>query len=162
MSHKATCQNCKVVRTFDSNRFVAASDLPPVLAVNANVYNEETLEHWLDTRKHIFLAPTVELFGQFYEGEEPTSVSYNLRVCTLPLRLAMMSMAFQAIIVQVLSKEGRSHLVAIVKGKALRSAQSLTLKIRPQFQKQKILKARSALGLSSTISRYRISPRRRP
>ena len=85
MSHKATCQNCKVVRTFDSNRFVAASDLPPLLAVNANVYNEETLEHWLDTRKQIFLAPTVELFGQLYEGEEPTSVTYNLRVSTFYL-----------------------------------------------------------------------------
>ena len=79
MSHKATCQNCKVVRTFDSNRFVAASDLPPVLAVNANVHNEETLEHWLDTRKQIFLAPTVELYGQLYEDEEPTPVTYNLR-----------------------------------------------------------------------------------
>lgn len=99
MSHKATCQNCKVVRTFDSNRFVATSDLPPVLAVNANAYNEETLEHWLDNRKQIFLAPTVELYGQLYEDEEPTSVTYKLR----------------AIIVQVLGKEGRSHLVAIVK-----------------------------------------------
>lgn len=99
MSHKATCQNCKVVRTFDSTRFVGTSDLPPVLAVNANVYNEETLEHWLDTRKQIFLAPTVELRGQLYEGEDPTSVTYDLR----------------AIIVQVLNKEGRSHLVAIVK-----------------------------------------------
>jgi hypothetical protein len=99
MNHKATCQNCKGVRTFDSNRFVATSDLPPILAVNANVYNEETLEQWLDSRKQIFLAPTVELYGQLYEGEEPTSVTYNLR----------------AIIVQVLSKEGRSHLVAIVK-----------------------------------------------
>ncbi|KAF8274229.1 PAB-dependent poly-A-specific ribonuclease subunit PAN2 [Lactarius quietus] len=99
MSHKATCQNCKVVRTFESSRFVATSDLPPVLAVNANVYNEETLEHWLDTRKQIFLAPTVELYGQLYEGEESTCVTYNLR----------------AIIIQVLSKDGRSHLVAIVK-----------------------------------------------
>ena len=117
MSHKATCQNCKIVRTFDSNRFVATSDLPPVLAVNANVYNEETLEHWLDSRKQIFLAPTVELYGQLYEGEEPTFVTYNLRVRTLPLRLARMLIAFQAIVVQVLSKEGRSHLVAIVKGK---------------------------------------------
>ena len=116
MSHKATCQNCKVVRTFDSNRFVAASDLPPVLAVNANAYNDDTFEHWLDTRKQVFLAPTVELHGQLYEDEEPTSVTYNLRVSSLPLRLAMMLIALQAIIVQVLSKEGRSHLVAIVKG----------------------------------------------
>ena len=118
MSHKATCQNCKVVRTFDSNRFIATSDLPPVLAVNANVYNDETLDHWLDTRKQIFLAPTVELYGQLYEGKDPTSVTYYLRVRTLQLQVARMLIAFQAIIVQVLSKEGRSHLVAIVKGKA--------------------------------------------
>jgi PAB-dependent poly(A)-specific ribonuclease subunit 2 len=117
MNHKATCQNCKGVRTFDSNRFVATSDLPPILAVNANVYNEETLEQWLDSRKQIFLAPTVELYGQLYEGEEPTSVTYNLRVRISPLRLALMLIVLQAIIVQVLSKEGRSHLVAIVKGK---------------------------------------------
>jgi len=81
MGHKTTCQNCKVVKTFDSNRFVATSesDLPPVLAVNANVYNEETLERWLDTRKQIFLPPTVEMCRQLHEGEEPTSVTYNLR-----------------------------------------------------------------------------------
>lgn len=117
MSHKATCQNCRGVRTFDSNRFVATSDLPPILAVNANVYNEETLEHWLDSRKQIFLAPTVELYGQPYEGEELTSVTYNLRVRIRPLQLALVLIALEAIIVQVLSKEGRSHLVAIVKGK---------------------------------------------
>lgn len=117
MNHKATCQNCRGVRTFDSNRFVATSDLPPILAVNANVYNEETLEHWLDSRKQVFLAPTVELYGQPYEGEELTSVTYNLRVRIQPLQLALMLIALQAIIVQVLSKEGRSHLVAIVKGK---------------------------------------------
>ncbi|KAI0303542.1 PAB-dependent poly-A-specific ribonuclease subunit PAN2 [Multifurca ochricompacta] len=99
MSHKATCLNCKVVRTFDSNRFVATSDLPPILAVNANVYNEESLEHWLDNRRQRFLAATIELHGQLSEEEEQVSVTYNLR----------------AIIVQVLSKEKSSHLVAIVK-----------------------------------------------
>jgi PAB-dependent poly(A)-specific ribonuclease subunit 2 len=126
MSHKATCQNCKVVRTFESNRFVATSDLPPVLAVNANVYNEETLEHWLDTRKQTFLAPTVELSGQLYEGEESTHVTYNLRVRpTLYLQLALILIPFQAIVVQVLSKEGRPHLVAIVKSKcSVRSTKS--------------------------------------
>jgi hypothetical protein len=90
MNHKATCQNCKGVRSFDSSRFVATSDLPPILAVNANVYNEETLDHWLDSRKQIFLVPTVELYGQLYEGEEPTSVTYNLRVRISTLRLALM------------------------------------------------------------------------
>ncbi|KAI0293442.1 PAB-dependent poly-A-specific ribonuclease subunit PAN2 [Russula brevipes] len=96
MSHKASCPTCKLVRTFDSNRFVATSDLPPILAVNANVNTEENFEHWLDTRKNRFLTSLVELHG---ESDEQSSVTYNLR----------------AIIIQVLSKEKCSHLVAIVK-----------------------------------------------
>jgi hypothetical protein len=91
MSHKASCPNCKVVRTFDSNRFVATSDLPPILAVNANVYREESLEHWLDTRKQRFLTPSVELYiQQLDESEEPSSVTYNLRVsASFSLRAVM-------------------------------------------------------------------------
>jgi hypothetical protein len=81
MSHKASCPNCKLVRTFDSNRFVATSDLPPILAVNANVYKEENFEYWLDSRKQRFLMPSVELHvRQLDEGEESSSVAYNLRV----------------------------------------------------------------------------------
>jgi PAB-dependent poly(A)-specific ribonuclease subunit 2 len=79
MSHKASCPTCKLVRTFDSNRFVATSDLPPILAVNANVNTEENLEHWLDTRKNRFLTPLIELHG---ESDEQSSVTYNLRVST--------------------------------------------------------------------------------
>jgi hypothetical protein len=81
MSHKASCPNCKLVRTFDSNRFVATSDLPPILSVNANVFTEEGLEYWLDTRKQTFLTPSVELRDQqLGEGEEPSSVTYSLTV----------------------------------------------------------------------------------
>lgn len=80
MSHKASCPNCKLVRTFDSNRFVAPTDLPPILAVNANVYSEENLEFWLDTRKQRFLTPFIELDGQLGERGEPLSVSYSLSV----------------------------------------------------------------------------------
>jgi len=69
------------------------------LAVNANVYSEEQLEYWLDSRKQRFLTPFIELHAQSVEREEPSSVMYNLR----------------AMIIQVLSKEKRSHLVAIVK-----------------------------------------------
>ena len=54
-----------------------------------------------------------------------------------------MLISFQAIIFQVLSKEGRSHLVAIVKGKCSVRCTESTLKNRPQSQKRKILKARS-------------------
>ena len=81
MSHKASCPNCKLVRTFDSTRFVATSDLPPILAVNANVFTEEGLEYWLDTRKQRFLTPSVELCDQqLGESEEPSSVTYSLTV----------------------------------------------------------------------------------
>jgi hypothetical protein len=83
MSHKATCSNCKLVRMFDSSRFVAASDLPPILAVNANVHSEEMFEYWLDTRKQRFLMPSVDLHVEAGEGEEPSFVTYNLRVSTL-------------------------------------------------------------------------------
>ena len=82
MSHKATCPNCKLVRTFDSCRLVATPDLPPILAVNANVYNEEIFEYWQDTRKQRFLMPSVELYVQGGESEEPSFVTYNLRVST--------------------------------------------------------------------------------
>src|SRR6266436_10247037 len=80
MSHKATCHNCKLVRMFDSSRFVATSDLPPILAVNANVHSEEIFEYWLDTRKQRFLTPSVDLHVETGESEEPLFVTYNLRV----------------------------------------------------------------------------------
>jgi hypothetical protein len=80
MSHKATCPNCKLVRTFDSSRFVETPDLPPILAVNANVYSDEIFEYWMDTRKQRFLTPFVELQVQVNESEEPPFVTYNLRV----------------------------------------------------------------------------------
>ncbi|KAF8479133.1 PAB-dependent poly-A-specific ribonuclease subunit PAN2 [Russula ochroleuca] len=87
------------LRIFDSSRFVATPDLPPILAVNANVYSDEIFEYWLDTRKQRFLTPFVELYVQAGESEEPSFVTYNLR----------------AMIIQVLNKDRRSHLVAIVK-----------------------------------------------
>ena len=83
MSHKATCSNCKQVRMFDSSRFVATPDLPPILAVNANVHSEEMSEYWLDTRKQRFLMPSVDLHVEVGEGEEPSFVTYNLRVSSL-------------------------------------------------------------------------------
>ena len=65
---------------FDSSRFVAAPDLPPILAVNANIHSDEMLEYWLDTRKQRFLMPSVDLHVESGEGEEPSFVTYNLRV----------------------------------------------------------------------------------
>ena len=90
MSLKTTCQNCKLERMFDSTRFIATSDLPPILAVNANVYSEEHLEHWLDSRRQRFLSSSVELHGQVGGNEQPISVTYNLRVSASYLWRALM------------------------------------------------------------------------
>ena len=68
---------------FDSSRFVAAPDLPPILAVNANVHSEEIFEYWQDTRKQRFLMPSVDLHVEAGEGKESPSVTYKLRVSTL-------------------------------------------------------------------------------
>ncbi|TFY82963.1 hypothetical protein EWM64_g1049 [Hericium alpestre] len=99
MSHKATCQTCKQFSTFESRRSVPTRDLPPVLALNANVFNEENLDYWQDNRKQAFLRPRIELRGQNNGADDLQSVTYELR----------------AMVVKVVAKDKRSHLVAIVK-----------------------------------------------
>jgi hypothetical protein len=80
---------------FDSSRFVSAPDLPPILAVNANVHTEEIFEYWLDTRKQRFLTPSVDLHVEAGEGEEPSFVTYNLRVSSLFFLWAVLTVIFQ-------------------------------------------------------------------
>ncbi|EED81049.1 predicted protein, partial [Postia placenta Mad-698-R] len=104
-THKATCQTCKQFSTFESRRSIRSRDLPPILAINANAFNEETHKYWRDNRNQTFLKPTVEIHGQFEGMEDPEAVLYELR----------------ALVVQVVTKEQHSHLVAIVKGAALTS-----------------------------------------
>jgi len=79
---------------FDSSRFVATPDLPPILAVNANVHSEEMFEYWLDTRKQRFLMPSVDLYVEAGEGEEPSFVTYNLRVSTLSFLMGCLDSDF--------------------------------------------------------------------
>ncbi|KAF7970658.1 hypothetical protein HWV62_23300 [Athelia sp. TMB] len=98
MSHKATCQTCKQFSTFSSRRSIASKDLPPVMAVNASAYNEENLSFWLDD-KETFLKPTIEIQGQVEGVDDPEIAVYMLR----------------AMIIQITTKEKRSHLVAIVR-----------------------------------------------
>ncbi|KAI0637414.1 ubiquitin carboxyl-terminal hydrolase-domain-containing protein [Trametes polyzona] len=98
-SHKATCQTCKQFASFESRRAIRSRDLPPVLAVNAAVHNEETHKFWLDQRKQTFLKSQVELRGHIDGMDDPESVVYELR----------------AMVVQVVSKDANSHLVALVK-----------------------------------------------
>lgn len=99
MFHKATCQSCKHFANFTSFRSVPSQDLPPILAVNAGVYNEDNMEVWLDSRGSTFLQPYVEISGQAGEEEDPVSVRYEIR----------------SLVAKVHTKGKPSHLVAFVK-----------------------------------------------
>ncbi|KIJ63247.1 hypothetical protein HYDPIDRAFT_175993 [Hydnomerulius pinastri MD-312] len=100
MTHKATCQTCKQFSTFSSRRSIPTADLPPILAVNANVYNEENLRYWLDGRRgERFLGPRVEVRGEVEGVDDAECVGYELR----------------AIVCQIMTKAKHSHLVAIVR-----------------------------------------------
>ncbi|KAN0075425.1 Ubiquitin carboxyl-terminal hydrolase domain containing protein [Tylopilus felleus] len=99
MTHKATCQTCKQFSTFSSRRSIPSADLPPILAVNASVYNDDNLKYWMDTRTGRFLSPTVEVRGEIEGIDDAESVTYELR----------------AIVCQIMTKAKHSHLVAIMK-----------------------------------------------
>jgi hypothetical protein len=83
MAHKATCQTCKQFSTFSSRRSIPTRDLPPILAVNVSIYNDQTLEFWLDVRGQTFLKPQVEIQGQVEGVDDPEIALYNLRVVVL-------------------------------------------------------------------------------
>lgn len=80
MTHKATCQTCKQFSNFTSRRSIPSKDLPPVLALNASVYNEESLNTWQDTRNETFLQPQISLHGQIEGVDDPEVVIYEIRV----------------------------------------------------------------------------------
>lgn len=80
MTYKATCQTCKQFGAFSSRRSIPSSDLPPVLAVNASVYNEDNMKLWLDNRQSRFLSPSVEVRGEVDGVDEAMGVVYELRV----------------------------------------------------------------------------------
>ncbi|KII89238.1 hypothetical protein PLICRDRAFT_160474 [Plicaturopsis crispa FD-325 SS-3] len=99
MVHKATCQTCKQFANFSSRRSIPTRDLPPLLAINASVYNDENMKFWLDSRNETFLKPHVEVRGQAEGVDDPECAVYALR----------------SLVVQIVTKEKKSHLVAIVK-----------------------------------------------
>ncbi|GLB35065.1 putative catalytic subunit of the poly(A)-nuclease (PAN) deadenylation complex, one of two cytoplasmic mRNA deadenylases involved in mRNA turnover [Lyophyllum shimeji] len=99
LTHKATCQNCKHFTNFTSRRSISSRDLPPILAINACVSNNDNLALWLDVRGQTFLKPQIELRGQVEGVDDQLCTAYAIR----------------SLIVQVTSKEKPSHLVAIVK-----------------------------------------------
>jgi len=118
ISHKATCPACKLLTTFTSKRYISSRDLPPILVINANVYNDETWEFWQDNRSKTFLQPQVHLHGQVEGADDPEVASYILRVCAFVQEdfFLLTKFVIQAIVVQVKAKSKPSHLVAIVKG----------------------------------------------
>jgi Ubiquitin carboxyl-terminal hydrolase len=82
MLHKATCQTCKQqFATFSSQRSIATRDLPPILAINTCVGNEEHLKYWLDNRTQTFLTPKIQIQGQLDGMDDPEIATYELRVC---------------------------------------------------------------------------------
>ncbi|PCH34179.1 hypothetical protein WOLCODRAFT_15157 [Wolfiporia cocos MD-104 SS10] len=78
-THKATCQTCKRFASFESQRSIRTKDLPPILAVNANVFTEETHKFWMDSKGQTFLKPTVSLCGQLEGVDDPEEAVYELR-----------------------------------------------------------------------------------
>ena len=80
LTHKATCQSCKRFSTFTSHRTIHSRELPPLLAVNTAVHDEETLRPWLDVRRQRFLTPQVELRGDIDEVDDTETASYEVRV----------------------------------------------------------------------------------
>ncbi|KAF5372867.1 hypothetical protein D9758_001617 [Tetrapyrgos nigripes] len=99
MSHKATCQTCKHFATFTSRRSIPTRDLPSILAVNTCVNSEDNFSYWFDNRNQTFLKPRIEMRGQVGDMDDPEVAIYELR----------------AVIVQIVNKDERAHLVAIVK-----------------------------------------------
>lgn len=145
MTHKATCQTCKQFSTFSSRRSIPSADLPPILAVNASVYNDDNLKYWMDTRTGRFLSPTVEVRGEIEGIDDAESVTYELRVCVYAAMRALNlydRSHFQAIVCQIMTKAKHSHLVAIVKGKSrwLFSSSVLNFVLVPDAENQPHLK----------------------
>lgn len=84
VTYKATCPFCRRVAVFESRRSLATKDLPPVLAVNTSVFNQENIKFWLDAKKRRFLTPSVNLHGQTDGVDDPEAAVYELRVRALP------------------------------------------------------------------------------
>lgn len=57
--------------------------MPPLLAINANVNNEENYKFWVDSRGDTFLQPSIEIRGEIEGVDDAESVVYELRVCFL-------------------------------------------------------------------------------
>jgi hypothetical protein len=87
VTYKATCPFCRRVAVFESRRSLSTDDLPPVLAVNTSVFNQENIKFWLDAKRRRFLTPSVSLHGQIDGVDDSETAVYELRVRALSRRL---------------------------------------------------------------------------
>src|SRR5258708_11053031 len=92
--YKSTCQDCKQAANFSSKRTLSSDDLPPLLLLNAAVYNEEHHRIWLNQAgtQGSFLSTAVGLdlnteptqpgglVGTLSSVIQPGLVVYELRV----------------------------------------------------------------------------------
>ncbi|OCH89095.1 PAB-dependent poly-A-specific ribonuclease subunit PAN2 [Obba rivulosa] len=98
--HKGICPDCGKYSVIQTRRQVATRDLPPILAVNAAVYNEDSLNHWKDKpRGERFVRENILVTGDLIHDEDVEPVEYELR----------------SMVIQIVTKDKHSHLVAIVK-----------------------------------------------
>lgn len=118
-THKATCQHCKQFSTFTSTRSIASRRLPPILAVNASIYNNESLNIWREMRGSHFMTPQFPLRGQVNGMDDSEEILYQVRVCYIIYDIYIFLTMTQALILKVVGKGPMSHLVAIIKGKDL-------------------------------------------
>ncbi|KAJ7581374.1 ubiquitin carboxyl-terminal hydrolase-domain-containing protein [Mycena floridula] len=119
MTHKAICHSCKQLTTVSLRRSIPTKDLPPILALNAAVFNDEDAKFWLDTKFGTFLKPVIDIRGQVAGVDDPNIAVYQLR----------------AVIVNIEGRD-RAHLAAIVKGKSyfLDQSRLLTCSIVPEAE----------------------------
>lgn len=84
-TYKASCPHCRHFSTFTSTRTISSSQLPPILAVNSAIYNEDILSYWRETRNPPFMQPQISLRGQANGVDDREQILYNVRVCPRPL-----------------------------------------------------------------------------
>lgn len=80
ITHKAVCPSCKHFATFFSRRSTSTHQLPPVLAINASVYDDDSFSFWQDARNSTFLQPHITLRGQVDGIDEKDEIAYDVRV----------------------------------------------------------------------------------
>ncbi|KAF9053213.1 ubiquitin carboxyl-terminal hydrolase-domain-containing protein [Panaeolus papilionaceus] len=99
VTHKALCHSCREITNLTSQRTIPSRALPPVLAINACVYNGDTAQIWQGNRGIRTIPTRAHLYGGAGDGINDDGVEYEVR----------------AVAVKVVSRTGKSHLVAIVK-----------------------------------------------